>query len=353
MKMKWLIGTELVEILAMNNKPSLKSVTLAGLITALFSFNLVAEESFIREIIESYTVSQGQELLIDVSAADIQVEPGTSDEVSLTLIMSIQSASEEEAEKAFEQMNPQFIQDDAGVKLILKPKKRGVFFGLFDGDRPSAKILATCPASFDLNLDTGSGKIRITSVDGDHVLDTGSGSIHIANMAGNISADTGSGSIRAENISGELLADTGSGSVDVENLDGDLIADTGSGSINARNVVGSFVGDTGSGSIRVSGVLQSFKADTGSGNIHIVSSSEISADSTADAGSGSIEVVLPTESAFHLQASTGRGSISCDFPNQLVQSKEDQELRASVNGGGPLLKLESNNGQIQVTGNAQ
>jgi hypothetical protein len=98
-------------------------------------------------------------------------------------------------------------------------------------------------------------------------IDDGSGSIKILDTAGAIELNDGSGSIRIQNVS-DVRIDDGSGSIDIVNADGDVRIDDGSGSLTVRGVTGNIVVDDGSGSINVSDVQGNFRVvDAGSGSV--------------------------------------------------------------------------------------
>lgn len=92
----------------------------------------------------------------------------------------------------------------------------------------------------NLELDDGSGDVRVQDIAGDVTVDDGSGEILIDGVQGSVRIDDGSGEIRVRNIEGTVeVVDDGSGSIDVRNVAGDFIVrDDGSGDISYANVSG-------------------------------------------------------------------------------------------------------------------
>lgn len=166
------------------------------------------------------------------------------------------------------------------------------------------------PANSFLDASTGSGSIHDDGVGADALLSTGSGGIHATGLVGGYSASTGSGSIYAES--------TG---------DGDVKAETGSGTIELHGVHGALKATTGSGSVKVEGMPAGpWHLETGSGGVDV---------STSGA-------------AFVLDASTGSGSIRCDAEIAGHIGSDKHHITGRVNGGGPLVRIETGSGSIHV-----
>ena len=184
------------------------------------------------------------------------------------------------------------------------------------------------PADTRLHAQTGSGNETITGVTGPLHLNTGSGNIS-ATGGKDVRANTGSGDIRLESINGEVRANTGSGNVRIEQSSlSDLRLNTGSGNVVASSVHGPLVAQTGSGDIRVEGT------QTGEWKL--------------EAGSGTIHVRLPADAAFDFYAHTGSGHIDTQHPITMTGSLSHHELRGKVRGGGPLLQARTGSGNINI-----
>lgn len=166
------------------------------------------------------------------------------------------------------------------------------------------------PADAYLTVSDGSGDMTIDGVGANAKLETGSGNIHATGLRGGFSASSGSGSIYAEQIGqGDVRVETGSGTVELRNIDGGLHAQTGSGSIKAG---GKPVGP--------------WKLETGSGSVEIWTGG----------------------AAFSLDAECGSGSIHSDVPVASQGSDNKRHLAGKVNGGGPLVKIQTGSGSIRI-----
>jgi len=166
------------------------------------------------------------------------------------------------------------------------------------------------PVDCYLKASSGSGEVNDDGVGENAKLSTGSGSIHATGLHGGFSVDTGSGNIYADQIG-----------------DGEVKAETGSGSIELRNVHGGLHAETGSGSIKAAGTPAApWKLETGSGSIELW---------TGDAG-------------MTIDAETGSGSIHTDRELTTQGTSSRHHVTGKINGGGPLVKLETGSGSIRV-----
>lgn len=166
------------------------------------------------------------------------------------------------------------------------------------------------PAAVFLNAASGSGDVTDDSVGQNAKLNTGSGSIHATGLQGSFSLETGSGGIYAEQ--------TG---------DGEVKAETGSGSIELRNVHGGLHAETGSGSIKAGGTPTApWKLETGSGSVELWTGG----------------------AALTLDAETGSGSIHSDREMTTQGSENHHHITGKIGGGGPLVKVETGSGSIRV-----
>ena len=166
------------------------------------------------------------------------------------------------------------------------------------------------PVKTLLEASSGSGDVQDDGVGVNARLNTGSGSIHAKGLNEGFSVGTGSGDIYAEQIGS-----------------GDVKAETGSGTIELRNVSGGLKAQTGSGDIRIGGRPKSdWKVTTGSGSVEL----------------------SPANAGFTLEASTGSGTIHTDHEMQVQGSFEKHHITGKVNGGGPLVRVETGSGDISV-----
>jgi DUF4097 and DUF4098 domain-containing protein YvlB len=191
----------------------------------------------------------------------------------------------------------------------------------------------TVPEETAIRIHSGSGALTIDGTRGNADLQSGSGDLKLSHMAGEIRLQTGSGNMLAREISGAVRGSTGSGDVELQETGaGDIELRAGSGNITARGIQGAFHADTGSGDITAEGT------QTGSWEIR--------------AGSGNVRLRLPADAAFDANLSTSSGTIQvAPAITMTVQGRVQEshkEIVGKVHGGGPLVKVRTGSGDIQI-----
>jgi DUF4097 and DUF4098 domain-containing protein YvlB len=227
----------------------------------------------------------------------------------------------------------------------------------------------------DVQAETGGGSIDVGRVEGSVNMGTGGGNIKIASAKGEIKAEsgggnvvvlsglqgavlqTGGGSIRVDKCSGRVKATTGGGSIDLGEIGGAAEMETGAGSIRLASAKGRVQAQTGGGSIQLDGAT-SVQAETSAGGIvvKLLSSNGAShSNSTLETSAGDITVYLANDLAISIRAEIEIASghtIRSEFPDIHVSSEggpwEPKTVSAEgqLNGGGPVLKVRTNSGNV-------
>ena len=104
------------------------------------------------------------------------------------------------------------------------------------GDSPVIHLNVRMPAGLNLDVEDGSGSLKVMDVTGDINIDDGSGSITMDRVGGNVEIEDGSGSITVTEVGADLSINDGSGSIKAMSVGGSVTVDDGSGSINVRDV---------------------------------------------------------------------------------------------------------------------
>jgi hypothetical protein len=209
-----------------------------------------------------------------------------------------------------------------------------------------------------VNLQTGGGNMTVASAKGEIKAESGGGNIVVrAGMQGAV-LRTGGGSIRVEKCGGAVKATTGGGSVEIGEIGGPAELETGGGSIRLASAKGRVRAQTGGGSIEVDGAT-SVDADTGAGGITAKLFSSAGAggheDSSLETGTGDITVYLANDLAISVRAEIESGfghTIHSDFAEIHVSTEGEQygpktvTAEGQLNGGGPVLKVRTNLGNV-------
>jgi DUF4097 and DUF4098 domain-containing protein YvlB len=175
------------------------------------------------------------------------------------------------------------------------------------------------PRSMRVDLSTGNGELSIVRAGADVSASTGNGRVTIGQTSGRVDVSSGNGDVRVDSANGPVNVTTGNGRVFVTTGQGEVNANTGVGAIDVR-MLGS-------------------------------ASETSSRGMTFNSGSGPIRVTLPADFNGRIDASTGNGSLRSDFEINVVGRLDAQHVRGTIGKGGPLLRLNTGNGTIELRKN--
>lgn len=175
------------------------------------------------------------------------------DEISITATLVLEDTDDKKAQKIIERDLVLTLAEDSDIAVLTAYFEHQGLFN-FDG-RGRVNLDIRMPSRMHLDLDDGSGSVKIDGVQGDIFVDDGSGSIALANVGGQVVIDDGSGSISARGVGGDLSINDGSGSIKVRDVAGSVTIDDGSGSIDVQDVENDLIiVDDGSGSLEYAGI---------------------------------------------------------------------------------------------------
>jgi hypothetical protein len=168
----------------------------------------------------------------------------------------------------------------------------------------------------------------------------------------NLLARSGGGAIQIERITGRIEMRSGDGAVHGIDLEGDIRAETGDGQIKLEAVDGTLDIITGDGSIEVSGRLKSVRAQTADGSVVLTAEngSTMRDDWEVSTGDGGVVVYVPDEFDANLDARTKDGVVRADtsIGLKVLDDKGRGQLRATLGNGGPVLRIRTGEGSINL-----
>jgi DUF4097 and DUF4098 domain-containing protein YvlB len=179
--------------------------------------------------------------------------------------------------------------------------------------RVRVEYVVTVPRSSRLRVGTGNGAVSIERAGADVSASTGNGRVTVGETAGRVNVSTGNGDVDVMEANGPVKVSTGNGRVSVTTAKGSVDATTGNGDIDVR-----------------------IKALPVENDMHFSS------------GSGSIRVMLPTNYNGRIDAMSGNGDLSSDFEIAIVGKLDAHHIRGTIGSGGPLLRLSTGSGPIEL-----
>ena len=208
-------------------------------------------------------------------------------------------------------------------------------------------------------MQTGGGNIKIASAKGEIKAQSGGGSVVVLSGLQGAVLETGGGSIRVDKCSGTVKATTGGGSIDLGEIGGPAEIETGRGQhsagfrertrrgANRRRQHSTGWSDLGAGGDlgwrdRCQAAVRECRRCSRS-------------DSTLETSAGDITVYLANDLAISIRAEieiANGHTIRSDFSDIHVSSEGGQwgpktvTAEGQLNGGGPVLKVRTNSGNV-------
>lgn len=351
------------------------------------------------------TLSAGHEFRSFMDIGSLLVE-GNSSQISYVVRKRARTGSEEEARRQFEQLRISATKVGDAVVLegrllsrsvnrlsadivvqiprmtqLVKVETKGGNLAL---SSVSGSIIGATTGG-NVKVDTVSGPVKIMSGGGnmeasnvasDLYFQSGGGNVSIDRANGQVTVKTGGGQV-AIGTAGPTVVETGAGNVDVKRCNGDLHATTGGGNLNLGDVYGAVTADTGGGTVKLASAKGDVRVVTGGGAVELMKLGEsahvetgggsITAqfvagrsqfkDSSLRTAVGNIVVYLPRDLGVSVHASTemanGTG-ITSTFSGLTISSEggkygpKSMSAEGSLNGGGPILRVRTTIGQIDI-----
>ncbi|MGI8913935.1 MAG: DUF4097 family beta strand repeat-containing protein [Chloroflexota bacterium] len=161
-----------------------------------------------------------------------------------------------------------------------------------------------------------------------------SADVSIAGLTGVQTANTVSGKVAATDIDGDLRLNT---------VSGDALITRSNGAVRWNSVSGDLIvreGDT-------TGIT----ANSVSGGTEATLNGAMAAGAQAQTVSGNLKLTVPANFGCDAQLSSMSGSVQCALPVQVLESKRGR-WHATVNGGGPTVRLSSMSGSLLLLNNS-
>jgi DUF4097 and DUF4098 domain-containing protein YvlB len=154
------------------------------------------------------------------------------------------------------------------------------------------------------------------------------------------------GSLQFGNVTGPVTARTDGGSLSIGDVGGDLEAICNGGSVAAGRTNGKVMARANGGSIAITEATDAIDAKAAGGSVAAYISKQPRSDSKLIAEAGNVELRLPESIAINIDAACSAGRLSSEF--SLSGRQDDDRLKGTINGGGPLVMLRASAGNIHL-----
>ena len=390
-------------------KQAIKLASVAVIVIALASLALGQETRVYREgsnWVQEMTGDLGaaKNLRVKLAAGSVRVQGGSQGKITYVIHRKAYTSSEEKARREFESYRISASVKGDTAWIVAESSRRDSkcsddFVINVPRNLDSSKLetgggnVTATGVAGRVEMSSGGGNIRVDDIAGDVQVETGGGSIDVGRGEGSVSLGTGGGNIKIASAKGEINAEsgggnvvvlsglqgavlqTGGGSIRVDKCSGRVKASTGGGSVDLGEIGGAAEIETGAGSIRLASAKGRVQAQTGGGSIQLDGATSVQAEtaaggivvklfssngvsrtnSTLETSAGDITVYLANDLAISIRAEIEIASghnIRSDFPEIHVSSEGGQwgpktvSAEGQLNGGGPVLKVRTNSGNV-------
>ena len=276
------------------------------------------------EITESFAVKPGGTLNFDSDRANLEITTSDTDTLRADFTREFKVSDAQEADALRQKLDIQMAKTDNGVKVTVRWAG-----GRNDRELQDVRVYfrIAMPRKFNLDLRT-TGSARVGDVDG------------------TVKAMIRGGSVQFRNVAGPLTARTDGGSISIRDVGGDLEATSNGGSVAAGRVNGKVMARANGGSVEIDEATDAIDAKAAGGSVAAYISKQPHSDSKLIAEAGNVELRLPESIAINIDASCSAGRLSSDF--SLYGHQDDDRLKGTINGGGPLVMVRASAGNINI-----
>jgi len=265
---------------------------------------------------KSFSVGPGGNLTMKVHRGGIHVTGSDQNTVDVQVERKVTRASDSEAARILKEERLVLKQTGNEISITTHESpgfENHSFWGWLGGPNLNVHYEITVPRKFDVRLETSGGGIKVASLQGDAEVKTEGGGLDFNDIDGRVNGQTEGGGIRAVSCKNELLVQTQGGGITIERFTGSRV-----------------------------------RAATEGGSVSADFAAAPKADCELRTEGGNVTARLPQGAAVTLDAHTEGGAVRTDLPVQIQGQFHNSALKGTINGGGPLLKLETEGGNIEV-----
>lgn len=290
------------------------------------------------QVERTFDASAGGQLVLDADRGSVEVRTGSGNRVRVEVSQRGASAHE-----ILEDRDLSFSAE--GNRVVIESRTLDPWWSRWLQGRTSApRFEIEVPSEFNLDLRTAGGSVDVGSIRGEVRVRTSGGSLRFATITGTVDGRTSGGSIALDSADEADLRTSG-GSVRVGDVRGSLRARTSGGSIRVTRAVEADVRTSG-GSISLDAVTSAIDAHTSGGSITALLEEQQDRDLRLETSGGSVTLSVPDTIAAEIDASGGR--VTVDLPVSAGSTVARNQVRGTINGGGPLLRLRTSGGGVQL-----
>jgi tRNA A-37 threonylcarbamoyl transferase component Bud32 len=264
-----------------------------------------------------FSVAPGGKLTMKVDRGEIRVSGSDANTIEVRVTREVTRARSDDAKKLIKEHQIELRQNGKEISITAEPPpslRNNSLWGLLRTPNLNVRYDIIVPRTCDVRLDTAGGDVNVSDLTASLKAETMGGNLDFNVIGGTVDGQTMGGNIRAVECKSDLVLKTFGGNVRVEEFSGSFV-----------------------------------RASTQGGEISADFAAAPKADCDLHTSGGTVTVKLPELAAITLDAQTLGGSVNSQLPVQTEGKHQGSSLHGKINGGGPLLKLQTMGGDINVT----
>jgi hypothetical protein len=310
--------------------PSFNRLIAAAGILAAFATSASAKIE--RTVERTFQVQPGVHISVSTAGGEVRIESSNDTVVKVVAKEHIRAGSDAEADELLQKLNLKIEQSGNDVNASASyESSMGFHFSSWPPVQVDFVVSVPVSASADLK--------------------TSGGDIIVGDLAGAVHAHTSGGDVKLGDIGGDIDASTSGGNVSLGEGRSSARLSTSGGNVSAKLLAGPSDLRTSGGDIKVDSVENTLKAETSGGDVKADFVGDLKGDCVLSTSGGQVKASMGKQVGFHLDASTSGGSVDASGLTITIDhgGMGRSSLAGEVNGGGPLLKLRSSGGDIDVS----
>lgn len=309
-----------------------KTVVACLVTVALAGYSWAAQG---QDIERSFTVAEGDRVVVDVERADLNITAWDRSEVGISISNT-------------ERYEFDFSQENGVVTIDGEYDRPNFLFGGFS-NRRSATVTMNVPYRQNLDLRTSGGDIDLDRLQGEFNARTSGGDIDADEIVGPADAHTSGGDIVIGSITGSADIGTSGGDIEIGSVSGESELRTSGGDISLEQAGGAVSAGTSGGDIEIGNAAAALDARTAGGDIEVSFSGAVAAGGELRTMGGDVTVYLPDDAQIEIDANAMGGGVSSEFEGADTRSSSGRNsLDLTLNGGGPELVLRTMGGSVRI-----
>jgi serine/threonine protein kinase/DUF4097 and DUF4098 domain-containing protein YvlB len=265
---------------------------------------------------KSFPVGPNGRLILKLDRGDVTVSASDQKTVEIQAEREVEHAGATDAAKILNEEHLVFKQNGDEISVTAQNPSslnHRSFWNLFNQPNIKATYRITVPQKFDAHVETLGGDIKTDGIQGSVYAKTTGGELDFNDIGGKVDGNTLGGDVHAGNCSNTLALHTTGGSIRIDAFSG-----------------------------------PSVQANTLGGDVSSDFATAPKSDCELHTMGGNVTANLPPSSVVTINAHTTGGSVTTDLPVQNGGKSHENSLMGTLNGGGPLLKLSTLGGNIDV-----